>query len=199
MAVLPDGLEPRAFELKAVLVPRVVVPARLVQAYEQRQIVAQLQQSEVVPEVFGLLYRHYTLQPLLAPDLSLPESYFVRVFRISRERGVVHAAKACCILILRLQDIQALPVGSELGPGRIVREGVRFARRLVPMHGFVQLLPARVVVGDGVEGGLWWMGFFGEVPREFAGDQTVVVLLYKHVRIWPFAYDHGFTPPEDHD
>src|SRR5215203_4326351 len=199
MAVLPDGLEPRAFELKAVFVPWVVVAARLVQAYEQRQIVAHLQQSEVVPEVFDLLFGHHALQPLLAPDLSLPESYFVHVFRISHERGVVHAAKARRIPVLRLQEIQALPVGSELGPCRIVREGVGFARRLVPTHGLVQPLPARVVGGDGVEGGLWRIRFFGEVPREFASDQTVVVLLYEHVRIWLFAYDHGLTTPEDHD
>src|SRR5918997_811245 len=102
MAVLPDGLVPRAFELKGIFVPWVVVPARLVQAYEQRQIVTQLQQSEVVPKVFDLLFGHHTLQPLLATDLSLSESHFVRVFRISHERGVVHATKARRIPVLRL-------------------------------------------------------------------------------------------------
>lgn len=46
------------------------------------------------------------------------------------------------------------------------------------------------MISDGVEGGLERSGFFGPVPRELTGDQTVVVLLYEDVRAGSLPNDH---------
>src|SRR3954471_12867101 len=56
--ILPDGLKLRTLELEAVPVPWVVVPTWLVQANEERHIIAQPQQAEIVLQVAQLLPGH---------------------------------------------------------------------------------------------------------------------------------------------
>ena len=158
-SVLPYRPEARPFELEPSRIGRrVVFAARLVEAQEQRETVAEPQEAEVSLEVLQLYFGHPLLEPALALELALAELDLLGPLGVEQEAGVVHAAKASRVRVVILYQIDPPLLGRQFQVQGIIHKGVRSILLLVPQHLPVQLAPGQVVVGDRVDRGLEGVG-----------------------------------------
>src|SRR5215218_4430580 len=142
LSILPYQPEARPFESEpSGIRRRTVFAARLVEAQEQREAVAEPQKAEVSLEGLQLSFGHSLFEAALALHLALAERDLLRPLGVEQEAGVVHTAKATRVRLMIRYQIYPSPLDRQFQVQGIIHKGVRPIPILVPQHLPVSFAP----------------------------------------------------------